>query len=61
LYVERPKRELFRLRLEPVNDLATGRLPDTLVGTDVAKYFVNVPDAPRPASEYNSPVFGVIL
>jgi hypothetical protein len=48
-------------RLEPVNDLATGRLPDTLVGTDVAKYFVNVPDAPRPASEYNSPVFGVIL
>ena len=42
---------LFRLRLEPVDDLATGRLPDTWVTTDVAEYFIEVPDAPRLAHD----------
>src|SRR5216684_6794079 len=42
---------LGRLRLEPVDDLAAGRLPDARVGADVTEHFVEVPDAPRLAHD----------
>ena len=42
---------LPRLRLEPVDDLAAGRLPHPGVGGDVAEHFVEMPDAPRLAHD----------
>src|SRR5271155_3252170 len=42
---------LDRLRLEPLDDLAAGRLPDALMGADVAKHLVEMPDAPRLAHD----------
>ena len=32
--------------IEPVDDFAAGRLPDALVGADMAEHLVEVPDAP---------------
>src|SRR5215472_13992808 len=38
---------LSRVRLEPVDDLGGGDLPNTPTGVDVAQHFVEMPDAPR--------------
>src|SRR6516164_6993444 len=39
------------VRLEPVDDLAAGGLPHTLMGVDVAQHCVEMPDAPRLAHD----------
>src|SRR3984893_12317863 len=39
------------LRPEPVDDLAAGRLPDAVLGGDVAEHLVEVPNAPRLAHD----------